>query len=338
MPGLIPVDAWNAAVPLETLRAEPMPVEGFYTRSNFGVPDVDAGSWQLTVGGLVEAPRAFSLDELRGLGESTEVVTMECAGNGRTLMQPVPKGTPWDLGAVSVGEFTGVPLRRVLEHVRPDAGATEFVFTGADQGRVEPEGTINYAFNLEAQAALADGPLLAWGMNGRPLTPEHGAPLRLLVPNNYGMSSVKWLTTINAVDEPFTGHFRLRYRYFEDPSAPEKSPVGPMRVRSLITRPEDGATSGGEAEVAGVAWSGHGRIVSVAVRIDDGEWLETKRGSPTGKFAPTPWSAQVTLEPGAHVIAARASDDAGHTQPLAPVWNRNGFGNNVVHRIRVTVG
>lgn len=338
MPGLIPVDESNASVPLETLQAEPMPVGGFYTRSNFGVPDVDAASWQLTVGGLVGAPREFSLDELRGLGDSTDVVTVECAGNGRTLMDPVPSGTPWGLGAVSVGEFTGVPLRRVLEQVQPDAAVNEFVFTGADEGVVEPEGTINYAFNLDAKAALADGPLLAWAMNGQPLPPEHGAPLRLLVPNSYGMNSVKWLASIAAVGEPFGGHFRMKYRYFEDTSEPEEALVGPMRVRSVITRPQDGATSGGEAEIGGVAWSGHGDIVSVAVRIDDGEWLEAERGPRAGEFAPTPWSARMTLEPGTHVIAARARDAAGNAQPLTPVWNRNGYANNVIHQIQVTAG
>jgi len=265
------------------------------------------------------------------------VVTLECAGNGRTLMEPVPEGTPWHLGAVSVGEFTGVPLSRVLEEVRSDAAATEFVFTGADQGVVEPEGEINYAFSIEAEAALTVGPLLAWGMNGRPLVSEHGAPLRLLVPGTYGMSSVKWLTTITAVDEPFTGHFRLKYRYFEDPSEVDESPVGPVRVRSLITRPEDGTTSGEGVEVEGVAWSGHGRIPSVAVQIDDGEWFQAELGPSGGRFAPTPWSVDASLTAGTHVIAARATDEAGQAQPLAPVWNRHGYGNNSVHRIRVTV-
>ena len=324
-------------MPLKALQVEPMSLQVFYTRSNFGVPEVNMDSWQLTVGGLVDAPRVFSLDDLRELGESTGVVTLECAGNGRTLMEPVPEGTPWHLGAVSVGEFTGVPLSRVLEEVRSEAVATEFVFTGADQGVVEPEGMINYAFSLDAEAALTLGPLLAWGMNGRPLPPDHGAPLRLLVPGTYGMSSVKWLTTITAIDEPFTGHFRLKYRYFEDPSEAEESPVGPVRVRSLITRPEDGATLSEGVEVEGVAWSGHGSIVSVAVQIDDGEWFEAELGPSGGRFAPTPWSVDASLRAGTHVIAARASDEAGQAQPLAPVWNRYGYGNNAVHRIRVTV-
>lgn len=334
---LQPLDDLNAAAPLERLQADAMPVDSFYTRSNFEVPGVDAETWRLKVGGLVTEPAILSLEDVRAFGEVTKVVTLECAGNGRILMEPIPSGAPWGLGAVSVAEFTGAPLAAVLRAAGPADETVEFVFTGLDRGSVEPEGEVNYAFGLDATTALSDGPMLVWAMNGEPLTPEHGAPLRLLVPGAYGMNSVKWLAGITAIDEPFTGHFRLKYRYFGDPTAPEGGPVGEMRVRTLMTTPADGQTTGSEVQVRGLAWSGAGRVTDVAVRVDVGDWIPARLGSPLGEFAPAPWSLTLALEPGDHVLAARATDAAGNTQPLESVWNRNGYGNNVVHRIAVVV-
>ncbi len=332
---LIPLDDLNASTPLGALQADAMPTELFYVRSNFATPVTDAGSWRLTVGGLVAAPEMYSLDSLRDFGETTELVTLECAGNGRVLMDPIPSGAPWELGAVSVAEFTGVALHKVLGAAGAAPEVSEFVFTGADRGSVEPEGEINYAFNLPRDEALGPGPLLAWAMNGEPLSAEHGAPLRLVVPGNYGMNSVKWLTTITAVDEPFTGHFRQKYRYYGDPIAAEEAPVERMRVRSLIASPGDGDDVGAEFEVRGIAWSGDAPIVSVEVAVD-GEWSAARLGSTFGRFGPAPWSMPVSLEPGPHALVARAADAAGNIQPLQSIWNRNGYANNVVHRIEVT--
>lgn len=334
---MIPLDEANAAAPLGSLRADAMPSELFYVRSAFGVPEVDLRSWRLSVGGLVGWPDTYSIDDLRAFGESTELVTLECAGNGRLLMDPVPHGVPWELGAVSVAEFTGVALGKVLGPAETAPEVVEFVFTGADRGSVKRYGTVNYAFSLPREEALGGGPMLAWAMNGEPLSAEHGAPLRLVVPGNYGMNSVKWLTTITAVDRPFTGHFRQRYRYFGDPVAPEEAYVGRMRVRSLITSPTDGDEVDGELEIRGIAWSGHGPISAVEVGTDE-EWFDAVLGSPFGWFGPTPWSMSVSLDSGPHTLAARATDTMGNTQPLDPIWNRNGYANNVVHRIGVTAG
>lgn len=335
---LIPIRGWDEATPLSALQAEPMPTELFYIRSEFGVPKADVNTWKVTVDGLVDAPQAFTLDELRALDEISEVVIVECAGNGRTLLDPLPEGVPWNLGAVSIGEFSGVPLFRVLEQVEPSDGVVEFVFTGADRGAIDEVGELNYAFSLAAETALGPGPLLVWGMNGEPLPPEHGGPLRLLVPNHYGMTSVKWLTSITAADRPFDGFFRERYRFFDHPRAPEGSKVDRMWVRSLITSPEDGALSGEELEVAGVAWSGYAPVVSVEVRVDEGAWLESALSPQGSEFAPVAWSAPLTLGTGDRVIAARATDAVGNSQPLTALWNRHGYANNVVHRIRVSVG
>ena len=337
MTELVPLDELNAAAPLSRLGADPMPVGSFYTRSNFEVPTVDPEAWRLTVSGLVGDPMKLSMSELRSFGESTELVTLECAGNGRIYMDPVPDGAAWGMGAVSVAEFTGTPLARLLAAAHPADEVAEFVFTGLDRGRVEPEGDINYAFSLAAGEAASDSPMLVWAMNGEPLTPAHGAPLRLLAPGTYGMASVKWLTSITAVAEPFTGHFRMKYRYLGDPVASEGEHVGPIRVRSLITRPLEGEDVAADLEIGGAAWSGSGTIESVAVRVDDGVWMEAGIETPLGRFAPTLWSLSLRLEPGSHTIASRANDSTGNVQPLESIWNENGYANNVVHAVTVRV-
>jgi len=337
MTDLVPLDELNAAAPLSRLGGDAMPVGSFYTRSNFEIPSVDEDAWRLTVSGLVGEPMVLSMSELRSFGESTELVTLECAGNGRIYMDPVPDGAPWGMGAVSVAEFTGTPLARVLRAANPSDEAAEFVFTGLDRGRIDPEGEINYAFSLAAEEAASDGPMLVWAMNGEPLTAEHGAPVRLLAPGAYGMASVKWLTSITATAKPFTGHFRQKYRYLGDPIASEGEHVGPIRVRSLIAAPLEAEEVVQNPDVRGVAWSGFGTIEAVAVRIDEGDWVGAQVGVPLGRFAPTPWATSVRLEPGSHTIAARATDSAGNVQPLESIWNANGYANNVVHTVTVRV-
>ena len=334
---LIWVDELNAASPLGVLRAEPMAVGDFFVRSMFGAPDPGTTPWTVSVSGRVENPQSISIDDLKALGETTQVVTIECAGNGRQLMDPLPEGVPWGLGAASVGEFTGVPLRRVFDLVDPSDDVVEFVFTGADRGTIDAGGELNYAFSLHADVALGDGPALVWGLNGESLAVEHGGPLRLLVPGHYGMTSVKWLTEIAAIDEPYDGYFKERYRFFDHPGMPDGSRVDRIWVRSLITTPDDGSEAGKDLKLTGVAWSGHGPIASVAVKIDSTEWFQAELGRQESEYGPVEWSSQATLMPGEHSIAARATDEAGNTQPMTPPWNQRGFANNAVHRIQVTI-
>ena len=263
---------------------------------------------------------------------------MECAGNGRTLMSPTPPGTPWTLGAVGIARFGGVRLADVLAVSGLRSTAVDLVFTGADRGTVEPEGTIAYEFNLDAPTATGNGPMLAWTMGGDPLAPEHGFPLRLVVPGHYGMRSVKWLTRITATNRPFDGHFPRRYRYRGQQGVVDGTPVGPMRVRSLITQPADGErVQRGPIAVRGIAWSGHGPITSVEVQAG-GTWMPARLGRHTGTTAPATWALEWTpAAAGIHDLAVRAIDAAGNRQPQSPIWNEGGYGNNVVHRIAVSV-
>jgi len=214
--------------------------------------------------------------------------------------------------------------------------AAELVFTGADHGEVEPDGHIPYEFNLDATTARQDGPMLAWSMGGEPLSAEHGYPMRLVVPGHYGMRSVKWLTRIAAVDEPFAGHFPLKYRYRSERGVPEGTPVGPIRVRSLFTSPRDGARIATEpTTLHGIAWSGSGAVHRVEVMVD-GQWMPAQIGDPIDGTGHVAWAFDwAPRGAGTHDLAVRATDSAGDRQPESPVWNEGGFGNNAVHRISV---
>lgn len=322
----------NRETSLDALDATPG--APLYVRCNFPIPRLHAATWSLAVDGMVRRPEALDLAALRALPFVERDVLLECAGNGRSLMNPVPAGVAWGLGAVGVARFGGAPLAAVLDRCVLDPAVTELVFTGADAGVVEGRETA-YAFSLERGLALAEGPLLAWTMNGEPLAPEHGHPVRLVVPGQYGMRSVKWLTRITAIDRPFRGHFREKYRYRGERGVPDASPVGPIRVRSLILSPRPDDRLGRSAvEVRGIAWSGHGPVVRVEVGIDD-EWREAEIHT---RSEPARWRLDWTPPgPGSYELAARATDAAGMTQPDAAVWNEGGYGNNVVHRVRVAV-
>jgi len=176
-------------------------------------------------------------------------------------------------------------------------------------------------------------------MGGEPLPAEHGSPLRLVVPGQYGMRSVKWLTRITAADEPFEGHFPRKYRYRGQSGVPEETPVGPIRVRSLITWPSDGARlSTAPVTMRGIAWSGECPIERVEVQLD-GAWVAATLGEPLDGTGHVAWRLEWRLPaPGTSSVAVRATDAAGQLQPDRSVWNEGGYGNNVIHRISVTVG
>ena len=212
------------------------------------------------------------------------------------------------------------------------------MFTGADRGIVEPDGHIAYEFNLDLATAAGPDPILAWTMNGERLAPEHGFPVRLVVPGHYGMRSVKWLTRITAVDNPFVGHFPSKYRYRGDRELPDGSPVGAIRVRSLITSPADGQRLPREPIVLrGIAWSGTQPITSVEIEAGAG-WSPAELGEPVDGTGPSTWRFDWTPpRAGSHTLAVRATDADGDRQPESPVWNEGGYGNNVVHRIGIEV-
>lgn len=332
---VLTIEPPNLGMRLESQDGRLLGQTEMYMRNNFPIPDVTPTSMDVVLPG--RPTQQLDATELAQYRQHTIQTVLECAGNGRTLMNPVPSGAPWHLGAASAIEIRGARLNDVLAPLPPDV--SEVVFTGADSGTVEPEGQIPYQFSLSRSLAESDAPLLVTHIGGELLSRDHGAPVRLVVPGHYAMMSVKWLTRIEAVVEPFQGHFVTKYRYYEDSSAEDDAPVGPIRVRSVISAPGDrDRLSPGMTTVRGSAWTGSGRIDRVEISLDDGAtWQKTALDGAERDAAPVRWSYEVELKVGARSIVVRATDSTGARQPMASRWNRNGYGNNVAHRVAITV-
>ena len=334
----------NHGMPLEALRLDLTPVGMHYVLTHFDVPFLDPSGWTLTIDGAVRRPATLTFEELGAMSTATAPVTLECAGNGRALFEPRPVSQPWLLEAVGTAEWTGVPLPALLEAVGLTDDAVDLVFAGADRG-VEGDEEHNYERALPVAEARRDDVLVAFRMNGQPLPPAHGAPVRLVVPGWYGMASVKWLTRIRALTEPFDGYQNAQaYRWRDDPDG-EGTPLDRIRVRSLIAppgipefQPRNRRVRAGTVEIEGRAWSGTAEVIRVEVSTDNGAtWgdaaLEPRLGPQAWRRFSFGWDAA----PGRTVLLSRATDASGATQPLEPPWNVGGYANNAVHRVEVLV-
>lgn len=323
-----------AETPVSRLQHAITPAESVYVRSNFPTPELSAAH-TLHIGGAVRAPYTVPVGELLAMAPHELTVTMECAGNWRLGMEPVPEGEPWKYGAVSTTRWSGVPLHRLLERAGVDAAAVELLATGADVGpRDDADGPVIFARSLPMDVALHPDTLVATHMDGMPLTSAHGAPARLIVPGWYGMASVKWLTSLELLTAPFTGYFQRKRYVYETPEGVE--PVGRARVKSMIASPTAGAELAADARIAGWAWSGAGAITRVEVAVND-RWHDATLGAPASAYAWTPFSLSVPLPVGEVTLRSRATDASGAVQPERIVWNRLGYGNNAVRAVAVTV-
>jgi sulfane dehydrogenase subunit SoxC len=335
----------NHGMPLEALRYPITPVGLHYLLIHFDIPAVDAGAWRLTIGGEVEQPLSFSLDDLRGR-EATELSsTMECAGNGRAGLDPMPASQPWLLEAVGTARWRGVPLRSLLDEARLTERAVEILFTGLDRG-IDGGMEQSYQRSLPLSESTRDEVLLAYEMNGAPLLPQHGSPLRLVVPGWYGMTNVKWLTAITAVDRPFDGYQQVQAYRFRRDADDEGVTLTRMLPRALMVPPgipefltRARLAEPGEHLLEGRAWSGQAPIAKVEVSDDGGEtWQAAELAHDEGeRWAWRSWTYRWSATPGPHTLCCRATDEAGNAQPLEPEWNVGGYANNSVHRIPVTV-
>jgi DMSO/TMAO reductase YedYZ molybdopterin-dependent catalytic subunit len=319
-----------------------MPNAHFYVRDHFQIPMLDPATWQLAVGGLVERPLRLSLRDLRSMRSQTQVVTLECAGNGRWLLSPPVEGEKWEFGAVSTAEWTGVPLVEVLDRAGLRSSAREVVFRGPDSGSVDG-GTepVRFERSLKLDDARDSNVLLAYAMNGEPLPVQHGYPLRLIVPGWYAVGSVKWLTEIEVMDQPFQGYFQATKYQFEREQDGRllREPVTLQRVRALITEPQpQEQLQWGKVIIRGVAWSGAAPIARVEVSIDAGTWQEARLIGDRHRHSWQWWELLVHIEQlGEVVLRVRATDLAGRTQPEHPEWNRLGYGNNQIHEIPIQI-
>ncbi len=336
--------ARNHALPLEAMRHPITPVGLHYLLIHFDIPAVDATTWRLAVGGKVERPLTLALDELKARPARTHAVTLECAGNGRALLAPRALSQPWLREAVGTAEWTGTPLAPILEEAGIAAGASEVVFTGLDRG-IQGDVEHTYERSLPLAEAMRDELLLAYAVNGQPLPPQHGFPLRLVVPGWYGMTHVKWLDSITIADEPTSGWQQSVAYHLRQSEDEQGTPVTRMLPRSLLIPPgiPDFLTRSrfvepGTLTLEGRAWSGWGPVEHVEVSTDGGgTWSDATLGEPVSEFAWRGWTWAWAAEPGEHELCVRATDSTGRTQPDEPVWNYDGFCNNAVQRVRVTV-
>ena len=332
-------EPFNAEAPPEALQGDITATELHYVRSNFLVPNHDG---TLEVDGAVEQPTTLTLDDLRAMPAVERVVTLECAGNGRLAMRPLPAGEPWGDYAVSTARWTGALLHQVLEQARPTADGVDVRFGGADHGSylLHPvlrnvdasdltfERSLSLAHAIDPAAEI----LIAYEMNGEPLNPDHGAPFRLIVPNWYGVASVKWLKHIDVLTQPYIGEFETGHYMYEWPDRPHE-PVTVLRVRARVTDPIPGATiPAGTHTVRGKAWSGTGPVTDVHISFTgEGDWHPAKLEPPKGPYQWQDWSLEWDATAvGRHSLRARATDAGGNVQPDVPPWNRLGYGNNAI--------
>jgi len=334
----------NRGMPLEALRYPITPTGLHYLLTHFDIPDVDATSFRLEVGGLVARPLRLSLKDVRSRPSVTLAVTMECAGNGRALLSPRPVSQPWLVEAIGTAEWTGTPLRGVLDEAGVDPRAVEIVFTGRDRG-VQGDEEQDYQRSLSVAEARREEVLLAYAMNGAPLQPQHGYPLRLVVPGWYGMTSVKWLGRIDAVAEPFQG-YQMVHSYRDAGTRDDLGePVTLVRVRALMIPPgipdfltRTRLVRAGPVPITGRAWAGRRAVVRVEVSADGGgTWDEARLGDAVSPHAWRAWSYTWQARPGRHTLCARATDADGDVQPVEQPWNFHGMRNNMVQRVPVLV-
>src|SRR5258705_6804039 len=316
----------NLETPLDQVDSYLTPAELFYIRSHFAAPRLDLASYQLRVDGAVKIPIALSYQQLRDMPSETRVATLECAGNSRVFLIPQVSGAQWELGAVGNAEWTGVSLGALLERAGLEEDACEIVREGSDRGtptevRVPPE-PISYAGSLPRDKAIQREVLIAYQMNGRDLPLHHGYPVRAVVPGHYGMASVKWLTHIQAVREPFRGYWQTSdYGYWDYlDGKPVRRALGEMKLKSEITRPGvyETLVPNQRYMIFGVAWAGETEVTGISVSTDGGEtWTNAEFLDPVQRYAWRRWQFDwlTPKKPGRYTLLARANGADGSVQP-----------------------
>ena len=346
----------NAETPVADLDPRHTPNDKHFVRNNGDLPErALSGSlegWSLTVDGEVESPLELSYDDLvSAFPQVSLALTLECAGNGRAGFRPGASGNQWSLGAVGCARYLGVRLAEVLAAAGLRDTAVYVAYYGEDPPLSGNPAEVPISRGVPLSKALDDSTLLAWEMNGEPLPPHHGFPLRLVAPGFPASASGKWLRRLWVRDRVHDGPKMTGYSYRvpRHPVAPgaevpeaDMEIIGAMPVKSLFTRPETGVrhSVAGPLPVRGWAWAGEGAVAAMHVSSDFGAvWQECRLERPENPFAWQRFEASITFDiPGHYEIWARATDDRGRQQPMVvPGWNPRGYLNNAMHRIAVTV-
>ena len=335
----------NLEMPFETAKSFITPTKSFYVRTHFPIPKIDRDAWWLHVEGEVEKPFAINYEELLKLETQMVPVTLECAGNNRNFLEPKVKGVQWGLGAVGTAEWTGVPLSVLLDRAVVRSNAREVILEGADHGILDdpksPPGELTFSRSIPVEKAKRDV-LLAYRMNGKDLPPEHGFPVRAIVPGWYAMASIKWLQRIIVSGDPFTGYYQtLDYAYWKRRGdIAELSPIAELQVKAEIAKPARGETVPANSSVCirGAAWAGGNEIVRVEVSTNGGStW---KQATLLGEPEPNAWRLwefdwKTPSAPGEQTLVARATDSLGQTQPVHRDHDRGTYMIN--HLLPITV-
>jgi DMSO/TMAO reductase YedYZ molybdopterin-dependent catalytic subunit len=342
-------DPFNAETRLAEHGEIITPTAAFYVRNHFSVPNIDFSQWRLRLDGEVGRAQVWRYEELLALPSRTLLVTLECAGNGRSAMSPRPQGEPWQYGAVSTAEWTGVSLADLLSQSELSESAVEVIAEGADSGFVADKCvTVSFSRSLPLAQALHPDTLLAYAMNGKALTPEHGFPLRLIVPGWYGVASVKWLMHLTVVSEPFRGFYQAERYIMMHEQAPTMTETGALAgepltkivIRSLLISPASGTIlPRGEHCMRGLAWSGAAPVTRVEVSTNGGVcWNEAELVSEPTPYAWRQWEYRWMADrPGSTQLCSRASDADGNSQPAEAPWNPLGYANNAIQRVEVEI-
>jgi sulfite oxidase len=342
----------NAEAPLYLLpRNFTTPTELFYIRNHGSIPEGDTDRYHLSVTGMVQQQMRLSLNEIReNFSKSTVTATLQCAGNRRQdLMEvaPIPGEEPWSAGAIGNAEWSGTPLREVLQAAGVYSESRHVAFTGLDEIEMGDQ-SFGFGGSIPIEKAMSLEVLLAYEMNGEPLAPEHGFPLRVVTPGYIGARSVKWLASISIQEEPSSNYYQTHAYKLFPPQVDEETAdwskglmLGELSVNSVICQPADEETvPAGPVSVRGYAVTGGERSVErVDVSIDGGEsWTTADLLEEKDPWAWRLWEASVDLDPGEYEVVARAWDSAANTQPelSEQIWNFKGYMENSWHRVRVT--
>ncbi|WP_024300909.1 molybdopterin-dependent oxidoreductase [Pseudogulbenkiania sp. MAI-1] len=341
----------NYETPLEYFREVFTPNKAFFVRYHLAnIPEVDARSWQLRIGGEVDSPLVLTLDELRRFETVELAAVCQCSGNRRGLFQPHVPGVEWGYGAMGNARWRGVRLRDLLNKAGVKKGALEIVLDGADGPVLEK--TPDYVKSLPLWKALDENTLISFEMNGEPLPHWNGFPARLIVPGWTATYWIKHLTSINVVSSPFdgfwvksayrvpVGKFPLVERFLSQETA-VNTPITEMVVNSLITSVRDGdrLPLDKPLELAGIAWDGGYGIRRVEVSTDGGKsWRNAELGTDHGRFSFRPWRYRFQApRKGRYTLLAKATNRVGQTQTSELIANPAGYHHNLVQRVVVDV-
>ncbi|HKF38822.1 MAG TPA: molybdopterin-dependent oxidoreductase [Ktedonobacteraceae bacterium] len=328
------------------------PRQHFFIRTHGSIPAVNPASYRLLITGLVQRKQGLSLNELRSMSPThTVTATLECAGNRRDelmAVKPIRGEVPWRAGVIGTANWRGIPLREVLQAVGVEAGARYVAFTGLDEAQFEGE-KVHFGSSIALEKAFSPEVLLAYEMNGEPLAPEHGFPLRVIVPGYIGARSVKWLREITLQEHASTNPYQARdYKLFPPEITARTADwsrgkaIENLILNAAITTPQEGETvAAGPTRIQGYAISGEGAPVErVELSVDGGKtWTTDKIVERADPFAWCFWEVMVALSPGDCQVIVRAWDASKRTQPedVRQLWNFKGYMNNAWHRVNIHV-